>query len=274
METAAALPLQQHPKFAKALAYLGQDTSCCDIDGAAPLLVVPRFGVGFSSRGPIWSNPPTEQACHDLRRSKVHLINSNGGDESALTSAGYRLIMTRTCVAEWPLLPTREARLAGLKGKWRNTLRRGQRAGMTLQREAFDARRHAWLLREDRKQQRVKKFRSLPHPLISAYAAANPKCTPVFVAYNKGNPIAALLFLLHGKVATYHLGWTSEVGRRLAAHHCLLMHAADVFSNRSIERVDLGLVDTVNTPGLARFKIGTGAEIRSLGGTWLRIPGL
>jgi hypothetical protein len=38
--------------------------------------------------------------------------------------------------------------------------------------------------------------------------------------------------------------------------------------------LDLGTVDTENAPGLARFKIGSGAQIRSLGGTWLRIPGL
>jgi len=30
----------------------------------------------------------------------------------------------------------------------------------------------------------------------------------------------------------------------------------------------------VSAPGLARFKIGTGAEVRPLGGSWLRVPWL
>ncbi|GIT85375.1 hypothetical protein ROBYS_03910 [Roseobacter sp. OBYS 0001] len=83
-----------------------------------------------------------------------------------------------------------------------------------------------------------------------------------------------MLFLEHGPVATYHLGWTSSAGRGANAHYALLMHAADYFAERSITRLDIGTVDTENTPGLARFKIGSGAQVRALGGTWIRMPGM
>ena len=41
-----------------------------------------------------------------------------------------------------------------------------------------------------------------------------------------------------------------------------------------VEMLDLGMIDTVNAPGLARFKLGSGAVAQSLGGTWLHAPGL
>ena len=39
-------------------------------------------------------------------------------------------------------------------------------------------------------------------------------------------------------------------------------------ARRGVTRVDLGQVDTDTQPGLARFKLGAGADCRSLGGTW------
>jgi hypothetical protein len=37
--------------------------------------------------------------------------------------------------------------------------------------------------------------------------------------------------------------------------------------------LDLGTLDTQNAPGLARFKLGSGATAQLLGGTWARLPG-
>ncbi len=36
-----------------------------------------------------------------------------------------------------------------------------------------------------------------------------------------------------------------------------------------IERFDLGGIDTTENAGIARFKLGSGAEPRTLCGTWL-----
>ena len=83
-----------------------------------------------------------------------------------------------------------------------------------------------------------------------------------------------MLFLLHATVATHYLGWTSDRGRQLGAQHRMIITAADTFAGRGLNRLDLGTIDTENAPGLARFKIGTGATVRSLGGTWLRLPRL
>jgi hypothetical protein len=47
----------------------------------------------------------------------------------------------------------------------------------------------------------------------------------------------------------------------------------DALENLGTQVLDLGSVDTVSAPGLARFKLGAGAQVKSLGGTWLHLPG-
>lgn len=118
------------------------------------------------------------------------------------------------------------------------------------------------------------RYRALPHALIAAFAATGRDAAVVYTAAQAGAPIAAMLFLRHAPVITYHLGWTSDAGRQCGAHHKILIAAACDHATKGYCRLDLGLVDTHNSPGLARFKIGTGAVIRQLGGTWIKVPWL
>lgn len=261
------LPLQQHPSFGAALEKLGTNVGRIDIEGAAPTQIIKRYGITFAPRGPIWD----AEDLIALRRSPLRIINAERPSD-IYKKAGFRQLMTPAHVAELDLRDTDW--LAKAHGKWRNAWRKSQKSGLKLQRTTFDAALHEWLLIEDRNQQRRKKFRALPHSIIHAYAAISPHDVVVFSARKKRTDIAAMLFLQHGQVATYHVGWSSALGRATNAHHALLAHAADCFSARGVTRLDLGLVDTENAAGLARFKIGTGARVRSLGGTWLRVPGL
>ena len=272
MQTARQLPLQQHPNFAAALRQLGAKTRAINIDGSEPVQTVTRFGMRFASRGPIWHDTPTDIQTHALKYSGLHLINSNGGDHAAFQNAGFRQIMKPRHVAELSILGTPEDRMRRLKGKWRNGLRQGAKHPQTIETEPFHPSQHQWLLKADLAQQKAKGFRSLPHRFLIAYARGNPDKTLVMTSRLNGEPIAAMLFLLHGKVATYHLGWTSPMGRTAVAHHTILMRAGDHLSKQAVERIDLGMVDVENAPGLARFKLGTGASLRPLGGTWARLP--
>jgi lipid II:glycine glycyltransferase (peptidoglycan interpeptide bridge formation enzyme) len=124
------------------------------------------------------------------------------------------------------------------------------------------------LLDADRAQQRQKRFRGFPHALIDALAAQ--QALNVQVAYLDATPLAAMLFIMHRPVVTYHLGWTNFEDRQWGQHNRILIDAAATFADHEYHRVDLETVDTDNAPGLARFKIGSGAQIRGLGGSWLR----
>lgn len=274
MKTAPLLPLQQHPSFGAALALLGTRTGIETLAGAAPLQTIHRFGVKFVPRGPVWEPGTHESAmAEELRRARPSVINSDAPSAS-LKAAGYRQVMTTAYVAELPLSGTSDERMRRAHGKWRNSWRKAQRSKLKFKRERFDHVLHQWLLSADTAQRCAKHYRDLPHDITRAFAAVNPSDTLLFTARIKRDPVAAMLFLRHGAVATYHLGWSSHTGRSLNTHHALLMHAADHFATEGVQRLDLGTVDTESAPGLARFKIRSGAHIRPLGGTWLRIPGL
>lgn len=274
MEPDLCLPLQQHPQYSAALRQTGCAVLEVHLPGAAPVQAISRFGLTLASRGPIWRAEYGPNDANILPGSSLHVINSDGHDLAALRSAGYRQIHTPNWVAELSLSGTSSARLAAMKPKWRATLRRAEKARLRVKHDRFDPLRHGWLLSADLAQQRSKGFHSLPHAVLQAYAKASPDNALVFVASDKREPDAAMLFLVHGHVATYYLGWSGEAGRRSGAHHALLVRAWDHLARRGLARLDLGHVDTVNAPGLARFKIGTGAQVRALGGSWLRIPWL
>ncbi|MEM7058470.1 MAG: GNAT family N-acetyltransferase, partial [Pseudomonadota bacterium] len=90
----------------------------------------------------------------------------------------------------------------------------------------------------------------------------------VFTAYSEEDPIAAMLFRLHGRRATYHIGWTGPEGKRLNAHNLLMWTAMTRLPKAGVERLDLGGLNTEDVPGIARFKLGSGARPVTLHGTW------
>jgi hypothetical protein len=196
------------------------------------------------------------------------LINAENMNEKALTDAGFQELATAASVAELDLRCNAAARLAATHGKWRNRWRHANKTPVTLRQERFDLTTHQWLLDADRAQQRQKRFRGLPHALIIELAAK--QAVYVHVAYLGTTPLAAMLFIMHRPVVTYHLGWTNSEGRQWGLHYRILIDAAAIFADQGYARVDLGTVDTDNEPGPARFKIGSGAQIRSHGGSWLR----
>lgn len=264
-----ALPLQQHPQFATALRQMGRDVRLINLPDAHPVVAVQVLGQLIASRGPIWAADasPTKRS-HALARSGLRFLNAESNEHAALAAAGFRKLATAGTVAELCLCSDASARLAATHGKWRNQWRRAQQAPVTLRQERFDRSNHQWLLDADIAQQRQKRFRGLPHILIDALATEN--AVNVHVAYLDATPVAALLFIMHPPVVTYHIGWTSPEGRRWGLHHRLILDAAATFADQAYCRLDLGSVDTENAPGLARFKIGTGAQLRSLGGSWMR----
>ena len=82
----------------------------------------------------------------------------------------------------------------------------------------------------------------------------------IFNATDQGRTVAAILVFLHGASATYQVGWTSDKGRKLAAHHQLLWRAMLSLKERGIKDLDLGGVNDESAAGIKRFKTGLGGE--------------
>lgn len=279
----APLPLQQSPGFVRALTALGRDAAIIALHDVGQVLVVTRHlplvgPVRFTSRGPVFrAGTSLRDRVDALRGAGLHLVNAGTpGDGPALRRAGWVAMLTPATVAMLDLCDDPDAQLAACQPKWRAAARQGARAGLRIRAAPFDPRRDGWLLTADLAQQRAKGFRALPHALTLAYASANPGQTLMLAARaggGSGGPVAAMLFLRHGPVATYQVGWSGAIGRTLCAHHAMLLDAARRLAAAGVRTLDLGTLDTATNPGLARFKLGSGAVAQPLGGTWARLPG-
>ena len=65
------------------------------------------------------------------------------------------------------------------------------------------------------------------------------------------------------------VGWAGPQGRWHNAGTLLLWRGLLALRGRGVARLDLGGIDTRRAPGIARFKLGTGATPYALAGTYL-----
>lgn len=275
-------PLQQHPHFAAALAGINCPVTEAELPDNGTVQVMERRiwptqrNLRVVSRGPVWEVPPDDAtqllAITALREARVNIINGECTPAHVMRAAGYRQIMTPASIAVIDLRSTGPFRRAAMTAKWRNALRKAEHAGLFINVRGYDPVQDHWILEADARQQRRKGYTALPGHLTQAYALMNKGQVTVVNATDGNAIIAAMIFLRHGATATYHIGWTSDAGRLCNAHNLCLATAMDVLSSQGFETLDLGTVDTEHAPGIARFKLGTGARVKRLSGTWLHLP--
>ena len=160
---------------------------------------------------------------------------------------------------------------ANLEGKWRNRLNKALSNDKIRFHVQPSLKRCEWLVGKELAQREAKKFHGLPTEFVSAYIAAAVDHRKAFVvAYVElgKNTIGGMLFLIHGRVASYHMGWADEEGRQLNAHNALLWKSMAFLQEQGIEVLDLGGVNTHDLPGISRFKLGTGGRVVQLAGTF------
>lgn len=271
------IPVEQHPAFAAALRACAQQPVL--LDGAPRFLVLRRqfrFGPGLSmiSRARIDDATALRDRIAASALSRAPLILAPDHPAPALARIGAVPLMTPASVAELDLVASPDAMLARQHQKWRNRLRHARRQGLKVLRDDGPLRAGHLLIAAEAAQRRARRYRGWPLNLTLAYAGANPGQTALFSASHRGVIVAAMLFLRHGAAATYHIGHTTPEGRALSAHTLLLWQAALWLRDRGHRRLDLGPIDTQHAPGLARFKLGSGARLRRLGGTWGWYPPL
>jgi len=158
---------------------------------------------------------------------------------------------------------------AALSVKWRNRLRKAERQHIHVTQRPMPSDPTHWLFRAEAQSARLKGYRPFPPALVVAMARARPDSTHLFTAYGASGRLGAMLFLRHGWTATYQIGWISAEGRALSAGNLLMWQAMEALQRLGVGQIDLGAADTLQDPGLTRFKLGTGARLRTLGGTWL-----
>jgi hypothetical protein len=265
-------PLQQCATYAAVLGAFGCTSAVADISCGGVLLArarvhLRRFGplrLAWLPRGPVW----TPAAAPDARRAAPWRAIWAMGGTAGEAHHGWA-VARGSDLAELDLRPPDTGRRAAQHGKWRNRLGRAERAGLTFTARPIALPQDAPLLARETAQRRTRGYAALPQAFTEKWAALAPEATVMLTAAEGGAPVAFMLMLLHGQVATYHAGWSGSRGRALNAHTLLLWRASQILSQRGYQRLDLGRIDPARAPGLARFKLGAGAVPRALGATTL-----
>lgn len=257
---------------------------------AAVQLLKREFMLGISAitlmRGPVWLDA-TVRAEYELAllrliqnqfpRSFLFYTPENAGagvGNSALVRHLPRIMTGHsTCMLDLnrPLAAIR----AAMHGKWRNMLRRAEDTKLKIER------RYAgflvdWLIENNERYRKKIGYRSGSpdfYRVLNA-SAAKRKAQFSLIAMDAGQPVAGVMVHQHGHSASYVIGYTSPEGRQKRAHHRLLWQACQDLKNNGIRHFDLGRVDTVNAPGLTRFKLGLGGRVVTYAGTFMGSPRL
>lgn len=235
------------------------------------------------TRGPVWDPavPPAQRAqvyrrlrqTLPLPKLKVVLFSPDRTLEQVdrAETRGMSRVMTGYATVLLDLtrpLPTLKSHL---EGKWRNRLNKALSNEKIRIHVQPSLKRCEWLLGKELDQRETKKFHGLPTEFVSTYIAAAAQPRQAFVvAYAElgKNTLGGMLFLIHGRVASYHMGWANEEGRQLNTHNALLWEAMAYLQGQGMEVLDLGGVNTHDLPGISRFKLGTGGRAVTLAGTF------
>lgn len=287
----ACAPLQQDWAYGASMQLIGVGVlrARVEINGqpvAMAQFILRRWGsalgLALCSRGPVWLQtlPAADKAevyaqlrkTMPLKGLRLVLMTPEEPRGDTLGLSPWRRVMTGYATVMLDLRQSREALRAGLDAKWRNRLVAAEASALKVQRMGSNPGQYRWLLDQEEAQRQQRGFAGLPLPFFDTYIQSRkqPGQTLLSLRADLGRErVAAMMFLLHGRAATYQVGWSNEQGRQLNAHNLLLWQGMDELAQRGIQQLDLGGVNTARSAGIARFKIGTGGEVRQLAGTYL-----
>ena len=250
--TPGFLPLQQTAAYAAAVAACGAKVRW--LEG---VLAVERARVRLISR-------VSGLGRAELRRLAHWPGITLATPEEAVVGFGLVPLVTPMHHAVWALGPDLRA---GMARNWRGHLTQAERVGVRVRRG--DGETLAALVAAETAQRAVMRYRALPQ----GFTQALPENALRLWQWRQAGALqAAMCFVVHGTSASYHLAWGSDAARAAGVHGLMLTRAAEALWAEGVRWLDLGSVDSERAPGLARFKLGTGASLRRLGPTMLVLP--
>lgn len=268
------LPLTQSQEFERACNAIGLSVHRVTTAAGTCLIQsrrLPLFGrFNLISRGPVLRAAGGLSGLWSEVRQTVRgpvAINAPAGEAKM---PGFKLVRG----AELALIDIRDpGEMRGaLHQKWRNQLKKAEQSPLTIVNQPLDEDCHAWFFSAEQAQQASRRYTSYPASLLLAYAAANKGQARLYTAMQGTRPVAAMLILKHGAMATYQAGVTTDAGRLHCAHNLILWTVMTDLHRCKVSQLDLGRADL--SDGLRRFKRGAGARLETLAGTSLALPPL
>ena len=248
---------------------------------ARSFALVGRFAV--CTHGPVWGSDVSA----DDKRGAYHLMKKTLPQgwprllvvtpDEAEPPKGLRRVMTGDATVLIDLTRDEAALRSDLEASWRNKLSKAERSELQVQKAGLKPAQYRWLLEAEAKQRQKRGYRAMPLEMTERWQDAKAEGAggdkgagiAVFRADLKRDAAAGMLFLIHGKRATYHVGWTSEEGRTNAAHNLILWTAMKDLKARGVKVLDLGGVNTQSGAGIARFKLEAGGKVLSRAGAFV-----
>ena len=236
-----------------------------------------KLPAGFNlvrlTRGPVSTTPELLPQFARALRTEYPRLSRNllfwmpdvlGGADS-MRPIGKRMMTNGYTTAWLDLQPEPDVLRANLRGNWRNALAQAEADAPKI-RDDRRPREIETFIAGCLKDRRAQKYSGPSGILVRRIAETFKKDTFLLQALDHGDVIAATLFLRHGNSATYYLSWTTSLGRERNAAHLLLWQGLLQLRETGVKWLDLGGMDA-RAPGLARFKLGLGADAVTYSGT-------
>jgi len=285
--------MQQSWAYGEAMVAMGVQVHRAAVRDGGKLVAIAQFvarrlagyiGLASCSRGPVWHPSLTGEVRSQLQLQFKREIPTRWWRATLISPAvqadallpgemqGLQRVMTGYSTVMLDLRQDLATLRQALEGKWRNRLVKAEASDM-LVRTGADRAICAELLERERWQRARRNFYGLPTAFVDAYLDAHDRQSPGFlVASAHAAPdapaMAAMLFLRHGRLASYYIGWADEAGRKCNAHNRLLWQAMGDLRQQGVTDLDLGGINTHDLPGISRFKLGTGGRVLTLAGTY------
>ncbi len=187
-----------------------------------------------------------------------------------IKSKGFKPSTGKAYQTIWVDLRADEEQIfASIKKNQRGAIKKAQKADLSVDWDDEGA-QLSWLLKHYAADQKLKKYDGASRHVIRALAATHMTSGKMLIARAlvKGEAIAAIMIMCHGKSATYQIGWTSDQGRKTAAHPYLLWEAYKMLKARGITDFDLGGVNEDSAAGVKKFKQAMGGSLETLSGLY------
>ena len=228
--------------------------------------ILERQGLRLIGQGPFWLKEiePAHKA-RIARRLARHQGLCVMTPDSVLRGWGILPLITPKTHAVWQIdQPDPDLRKA-LRGKWRNRL---SKVEAQVKPAVLSEAKLRILVANEARQRRERAYKNLPGDIALDWPGG-----VLALGWHRGDGLqAGMVFLIHGKSASYFLGWASPIARAQSAHYPMLWQAARNLRDRGVRELDLGEVNSESGSNLARFKLGTGAGLKVAGPSCLVLP--
>lgn len=211
------------------------------------------------------------------KRRIIPEVADGGAALGILKQAGLSRIDEQTSYQSlwWDLREDEDAARAGLRPNWLGSLKKAEKSDLHIEWDA-QGKFYPWLRGHYVLDKAMRGYNGISPKLLDNLAAlitlSRAPPSPLMIigkASKEGEDIAGILILLHGQSATYQIGWSSDIGRKYAAHHLLLWQARQRLTKYGINDFDLGGFNEIEAAaGLKNFKTGTGATPYKLVGQY------